>query len=59
MSEESKAIFDKVTNEAFILDKALEIAKAYAGSTNANPDYAVELIENIVHLLASGERKRD
>lgn len=58
MSEESKKLFLAIEDEAWILRKALDVAKEYAGSANCNPSYIPDLIEEVVHLLKTGENPR-
>ena len=58
MSEESKKAFANIQNDAWIIEQALKVAKEYAGSANANSSYIVDVIEDVVHLLKTGENPR-
>lgn len=55
MSEEAKKVFEHIKNDGWILDKAVKIAEAYAGSANANPECVDLVIERVVHVLKTGE----
>lgn len=58
MSQESKnIIIDATTSDnQYIFTTALSIVEKYASTANANPESMPRLLENMIHLLATGEQ---